>query len=92
MLPLEQIQKYLHESQTFITKGIVANTLFNFVHNLGISLQDTCTIIATIYNNIYQQVFTQLWKLRCAQVVAYEQSLGITNRNNPIRNLYTELI
>src|SRR6266540_3049246 len=76
---LDLIQKYLHESRTFISKGIVATTLFNFVYHLGLTLQDTRIIIATLFNHIYQQVFTQLWKLRCDQVIAYEQTLGVNN-------------
>ena len=39
----------------------------------------THTIITEVYNFTYTQIFANLWKLKCAKVVEYEQILGITN-------------
>src|SRR6266542_1813874 len=81
-LPLiEQITQRLHESSTFIPTGIISNTFYNFVHDAVRSSSTTDIIVSNVYNYIYRQIFTHVWKPRCAKVVAYERSLGITNQN-----------
>ena len=50
---IDLIKKSLHEFWTFISKGIVPNALFDFVHKVGWSLQDTNATIAKVYNYIY---------------------------------------
>ena len=44
-------------------------------------MSTTNTIIATIYNFIYDQIFTHIWKPQYANVIVYEQMIGITNCN-----------
>jgi len=79
--PLEVIQRRLHESRTFISKGIVSAALYDFVHQVCRASSDTNLTIAQTLNFIYQQVFSLIWKPRCVKVIAYEQTLGLNNRN-----------
>ncbi len=71
----------MHESRTFFTKGIVPNRLFELIHNVARSIPTSYHLIAQIYNLIYSQVFTLIWKPRCEKVITQEQALGITNCN-----------
>ena len=57
---LTAIQHLLYESRTFISKGIVSNIFFDFVHNVVHSLPTTNTILVTVYNFIYKQIFTHI--------------------------------
>ena len=75
------VQHLIHESRTFISKGIISSNFYNFVYSITWLTSITNTIIAEVYNFTYAQIFTHLWKPRCAKVVAYEQILGITNWN-----------
>ena len=78
---LDEIQHCLYESRTFISKGFMSNTFFDFVHRTDHSKHNTDITIAKLYNFIYLQVFNLLWKPRYAQVIVYEQQLGVTNRD-----------
>ena len=71
----------LHGSRTFISKGVVSTALFNLVNNIARSESTSSKTIADVYNFIYQQVFALIWKPRCVKVIAYEQTLGISNRD-----------
>ena len=57
---LDEIRQSLHESRTFIFKGLVSQTLFDFVHSAYRSLNNTDITIAKTYNFIYLQVFNLL--------------------------------
>ena len=78
---LEDVHQLIHESRSFIAKGLVSSNFFNFVQSITRSNSLSLTIIAEVYNFTYKQVFTHLWKPRCAQVIAHELLLGITNRD-----------
>ena len=86
---LEVVQRHLHESRSFISKGIVSTAFYEFVHQVCRVLSDTNAIITQVFNYIYQQVFTLLWKPRCAKVIAYEQTLGLNNRNKRAKHRST---
>jgi len=78
---LDEIRQSLHESHIFISKGLVSQTLFDFVHSAYRFLNNTDITIAKTYNFIYLQVFNLLWKPRCSQVIDFEKQIGITNRD-----------
>ncbi len=69
---LDQIITCLHESHTFISKGIVPSAFYNFVQDALRSIPLTNIAIARVYNFIFQQVFTHIWKPRCVTVIVYE--------------------
>ncbi len=76
---LNTILDHLHGSRSFIAKGLVSSSFYNFIYSIEWSLNHTDTTIAIVYNYIYRQVFTHLWKLRCVWAIAYEKILGISN-------------
>jgi len=57
---LDRIQQCIHESHTFISKGIVSNTFFDFVQCTDHSKNNTNITIAKFYNFIYLQMFNLL--------------------------------
>jgi len=65
----DKVHQLMHESRTFITKGIVSNCLFELIHNVAQSILTYYHIIAQVYNLIYSQVFTLIWKPRCEKVI-----------------------
>ena len=81
LLSPDMITTCLHGSRTFISKGVVSTALFNLVNNIARSESTSSKTIADVYNFIYQQVFALIWKPRCVKVIAYEQTLGISNRD-----------
>jgi len=85
----EQLQVCLHESRTFISKGIVPTSLFDLVSSVCRSLPNTHLTLAKVYNYIYRQVFTHIWKPRYAKVIAHEQTLGISNCTKRLKNQST---
>ncbi len=86
---LEVVQWHLHESRSFISKGIISTAFYEFVYQVCKVLSDTNAIITQVFNYVYQQVFTLLWKPRCAKVIAYEQMLGLNNHNKRTKHWST---
>jgi len=85
---LEALQYLIHESRTFFTKGIVSTHFYWFIYSITQTTTLTKNIIAQVYNFIYAQIFTHIWKPRCAKVVEYEKMLGITNRDKRSKQRY----
>src|SRR6266498_2245259 len=77
---LKNVQELIHESRTFITKGIVSERFYDFIHQVIRSVSTSHQIILQVYNFIYRQVYTHIWIPRCVKVIAYERRLGLTNR------------
>ncbi len=75
------MHQLMHESRTFIAKGIVSQQFFDLVHKVIHSVPTAYTVMAQVYNFIYRQVFTFIWKPHCDKVIAYEQSIGISTKN-----------
>src|SRR6266540_1180210 len=78
-------QRLLHESRSFIIKGLVSATVYHTIHNYVKSQERTYSIVAQVYNKIYQNCFDKIWKPRCSKVVDQERAMGITNFNKRIR-------
>ena len=76
-----EVLQLMHESRTFIIKGIVSNNFFELIHSVARSIPTAYHIIAQVYNLIYSQVFTLIWKPRCKQVIDHEHEIGINNCN-----------
>ncbi len=76
---LEAVLHLIHESRTFISKGLVPSYLYQFVQQITRSIARTDAIIAEVYNYTYKQMFTQMWKLRCVKINDYERMMGIFN-------------
>ena len=91
LLTLESIQHLIYESRTFISKGLVSSSFYQFVQQITRSTARTDALIANVYNYTYAQIFTQMWKLRCAKVIEYEQMLGITNRDKKSKHRSSSL-
>jgi len=77
---IELVLELIHESRTFITKGIVSEKLYEIVHQQARAVPKTHLIIAQVYNFIYRQIYTHIWIPRCDRVVNHERRQGITNR------------
>ena len=86
---LTTVAHHIHESRTFISRGIISNSFYDFIYKIDRSLSNTNIIIAKVYNYIYHQVFTHIWKSRCALVIAYEQSIGITHQSKHTKVRFT---
>src|SRR6266542_3450691 len=57
-LPMkEAVLQLIHESRTFIAKGIMSQRCFDFVHTHIHSETTTHMVIAQFYNIVYRQVF-----------------------------------
>ena len=75
---------YNKNAFTFIDfiKGIIPSFIF---YNVQISVV-TQLIISIFLNNIYLDIITQIWKLRCEEVICKEQHLNINKRTKKKRN------
>ncbi len=56
----EAVLQLIHESRTFIAKGIMSQRCFNFVHTHIHSETTTHMVIAQVYNFVYRQVFNNI--------------------------------
>src|SRR6266542_4939669 len=54
------VQQLIHESRTFVSKGLVSSNFYNFVHSITRSKSIILTIIAEVYNFTYAKIFAHL--------------------------------